>query len=153
MNHDKHEGHDDDEGREEPSRRYRMRLTSPLSPEAEHVMTETIGCAVRVHRELGPGLLESIYRSAMQIELASVGLSHETERRVTINYHGVELRGQRVDLIVENLIVVELKGVARLNDVHRAQVLSYLRATGLRGGLLINFHVPLLRDGLKRFVL
>jgi GxxExxY protein len=154
MNHDKHEGHEDDEGHEEHSSPvYHMRLPSPLTPAAERVMSDTIGCAIRVHHELGPGLLESIYRSAMQIELASAGLSHETERPVTITYHGVELRGQRVDLIVENLIVVELKGVARLNDVHRAQVLSYLRATGLRGGLLINFHVPVLRSGLKRIVL
>jgi GxxExxY protein len=67
--------------------------------------------------------------------------------------HEHHLRGQRVDVIVENLIVVELKGVAKLNEIHRAQVLSYLRATGLRGGLLINFHVPVLRNGLKRIVL
>ena len=89
----------------------------------------------------------------MQIELMEKGLSHEIERPVCIRYRDVELRGQRVDLIVENLIVVELKGVAKLNEIHRAQVLSYLRATGLRGGLLINFHVQVLRDGLKRIVL
>ena len=150
----KHEGHDDSEGHEHhSSRAYRMRLPSPLTPEAERVMSETIGCAIQVHRELGPGLLESIYRSAMQIELMEKGLSHETERPVCIRYRDVELRGQRVDLIVENLIVVELKGVAKLNEVHRAQVLSYLRATGLRGGLLINFHESVLRKGLKRIVL
>ena len=149
-----HEEHDDPEGHEEHSlRRYRMRLPSPLTPEAERVMSETIGCAIQVHRELGPGLLESIYRSAMQIELTAMGLSHETERPVCIKYREVELRGQRVDLIVENLIVVELKGVAKLNEAHRAQVLSYLRATGLRGGLLINFHELVLRRGLKRIVL
>ena len=86
MNHDKHDGHDDDEGHEEHSSRvYRMRLPSPLTPEAERVMSETIGCAIRVHRELGPGLLESIYGSALQIELTTVGLSYETERPVCIN--------------------------------------------------------------------
>ena len=154
MNHDKHEGHEEDEGHEEPSLlRYRMRLASPLSPEAEHVMSETIGCAIRVHRERGPGLLESIYRSALQIELTTTGLSYETERPVCIKYRNVDLHGQRVDLIVDGLVVVELKCVVRLNDVHRAQLLSYLRATGLRGGLLINFHVPVLRSGLKRIVL
>ena len=68
-------------------------------------------------------------------------------------YRDVDLHGQRVDLIVDGLVVVELKCVVRLNDVHRAQLLSYLRATGLRGGLLINFHVPVLRSGLKRIVL
>jgi GxxExxY protein len=131
-----------------------MRLASPLTPEAERVMLETIGCAIRVHRALGPGLLESIYRGAMLIELAAMRLSYETERPVCIKYRDIDLRGQRVDLIVEDLIVVELKGVVRLNDVHRAQVLSYLRATGLRGGLLINFHVSVLRNGgLKRIVL
>jgi GxxExxY protein len=150
----KHEEHDDSEGHEHHSfDSYRMRLPSPLTPEAERVMSETIGSAIQVHRELGPGLLESIYRSAMQIELTDKGLSHETERPVCIKYRDIELRGQRVDLIVENLIVVELKGVAKLNEIHRAQVLSYLRATGLRGGLLINFHVPVLRNGLKRLVL
>lgn len=101
----KPEEHDDSEGHEHHSLRpYRMRLPSPLTPEAERVMSETIGCAIQVHRELGPGLLESIYRSAMQIELMEKGLSHETERPVCIRYRDVELRGQRVDLIVENLI-------------------------------------------------
>jgi GxxExxY protein len=154
MNNDKHDVHEGNEGREEPSsRRYRMRLPSPFSPEAEHVMAETIRCAIRVHRALGPGLLESIYRGALQIELTTAGLSYETERPVCIKYRDVDLHGQRVDLIVEGLVVVELKCVVRLNDVHRAQLLSYLRATGLRGGLLINFHVPMLREGLKRVVL
>jgi GxxExxY protein len=154
MNKNLHEGRDDPEGHDnDSSRRYRMRLPSPLSPEAERVMSETIGCAIQVHRALGPGLLESIYRSAMQIELTETGLSHEIERPVCVKYRDIELRGQRVDMIVENLIVVELKGVAKLNEIHRAQVLSYLRATGLRGGLLINFHVPVLRNGLKRIVL
>src|SRR5688572_25464674 len=83
----KHEEHDDSEGHEHhSSRSYRMRLPSPLTPEAERVMSETIGCAIQVHRELGPGLLESIYRSAMQIELAEKGLSHEIERPVCIRY-------------------------------------------------------------------
>ena len=88
----------------------------------------------------------------MQIELMEKGLSHETERPVCIRYRDVDLRGQRVDLIVEDLIVVELKGVAKLNEIHRAQVLSYLRATGLRGGLLINFHERVLRNGLMIIV-
>jgi GxxExxY protein len=154
MNKNMHEGRDDPEGHENDSApRYRMRLPSPLSRDAERVMSDTIGCAIRVHRELGPGLLESICRSAMQIELAAAGLAHETERPVTIKYWDVDLRGQRVDLIVENLVDVELKCVVRFNDVHRAQVLSYLRATGLRGGLLINFHAPVLRAGLKGIVL
>jgi len=130
----KHEGHDDSEGHEQNSSRAgRMRLPSPLTPEAERVMSETIGCAIQVHRELGPGLLESIYRSAMQIELMEKGLSHEIERPVCIRYRDVELRGQRVDLIVENLIVVELKGVAKLNEIHRARCFRTCARRGCEG--------------------
>src|SRR5688572_1380172 len=148
MNHDKHEGHEDG-----PSRGYRMRLASPLSPEADRAMTETIGCAIRVHRALGPGFLESIYKKAMHAELAATGLSYESERPVRVKYREIEIPGQRVDLIVERLIVVELKSVVRLDEIHRAQLISYLRTTGLRGGLLINFRVAVLHSGLKRVVL
>jgi GxxExxY protein len=146
INHEGHEEHEDH------SAVRRMRLHSPLSPPAERAMTETIGCAIAVHRELGPGFLESIYKRAMYIELASRGLSFQCERAVSVNYRGVEITGQRVDLIVEQEIVVELKAVKHLDDVHRAQVVSYLK-TKLRGGLLINFRVPVLKQGLQRIVL
>jgi GxxExxY protein len=116
-------------------------------------MSETIGCAIRVHRALGPGFLESIYRKAVHIELNAAGLSYESERPVHVKYREVEIKGQRVDLIVESAIVVELKSVVRLDEVHRAQLISYLRTTGLRGGLLINFRVPVLQRGLRRIVL
>ncbi len=145
-----HEGHEEHEG---SSRILGMRLHSPLSPEAEQAMTETIGCAIAVHRELGPGFLESIYKKAMHIELRAHGLAFECERALTVNYRGIEIPGQRVDLIIENQIVVELKAVVRLDDVHRAQVVSYLKTTKLRGGLLINFRVPVLKQGLQRIVL
>ena len=148
MNHDDHDEHDF-----RSSRPYRMRLPSPLTPEAEHVMSETIECAFRVHRELGPGFLESIYRKAMYFELNRAGLSYQSEHAVSVKYREIEIPGQRVDLIVENVIVVELKAVVRFDDVHRAQLISYLRTTGLRGGLLINFHVRVLHSGLKRIVL
>ena len=149
-----HEDHDDIEGHESPSSRpYRMRLPSPLTPEAERVMSDVIGCAIRVHRALGPGFLESIYQKAMHTELAATGLSYESERPVRVKYRDVEIPGQRVDLIVERLVVVELKSVVRLDEIHRAQLISYLRTTGLRGGLLINFRVPVLHAGLKRVVL
>ena len=113
-------------------------------------MSETIECAFRVHRELGPGFLESIYRKAMHFEMNRIGLSFQSEQPVRVRYREIQIPGQRVDLIVENLIVVELKAVARFDDVHRAQLISYLRTTGLRGGLLINFRVPLLHSGLKQ---
>ena len=117
------------------------------------MMTHTIGCALAVHRALGPGFLESIYRKAMCVELEARGLSYEVERPVCVSYRGVDIPGQRIDLIVGGLIVVELKTVARFDRVHVAQVISYLKTTGLRGGLLINFRVPLLVKGLKRIVL
>lgn len=116
-------------------------------------MGDTIACAIRVHRALGPGFLESIYQRAMRIELELCGLSYESERPVNVKYRNHELSGQRVDLIVESVVVVELKSVMRLDEIHRAQLISYLRTTGLRGGLLINFRVPALRRGLQRVVL
>ena len=100
-------------------------------------MHQTIGCAITVHKTLGPGFLESIYRTAMCLEMDARRMSFEQERPVRVAYRGVEIPGQRIDLIVEGLVVVELKAVAQLADVHRAQLVSYLRTTGLRGGLLI----------------
>jgi GxxExxY protein len=148
MNHEgirKHEAH------EVPS--FRMRRKSPLNPDADRIMTHTIGCAISVHRALGPGFLESIYKKAMCLELEARGIPYEVERPVRVAYRGVEIPGQRVDFIVGGLIVVELKTVKRLDGVHIGQLISYLKTTGLRGGLLINFRVPLLVKGLKRIVL
>lgn len=146
MNHEDHDEHEDS-----LKARYRMRIPSPLSPAAEEAMTRTIGCAIEVHRTLGPGFLESIYKKAMCIELQSQGMSYECERAITVTYRGQEIHGQRVDLVVEGLIVVELKAIVR-DPIHEAQVVSYLRTTGLRGGLLINFRVSMLQQGLRRIV-
>jgi GxxExxY protein len=154
--HEEIEGHEDDTvlGKQsDPYSNHRMRLASPLSPETERVMTETIGAAIAVHRVLGPGFMEAIYRKAMCIELQSRGIAFETERPITVKYRSVDLPGQRIDLIVGNAIVVELKAVVRLDEVHRAQLISYLKSMGLRGGLLINFRVDRLQQGLKRVVL
>jgi GxxExxY protein len=129
-----------------------MRLESPWSPEEERVMSDTIGAAIEVRRALGPGFLESIYRKAMYIELRARGLSYEAERPVVVRYRESEISGQRVDLIVGGLIVVELKSILKLDEIHRAQLLSYLKTTGLRGGLLINFRVPVLKAGIRRVV-
>ena len=115
-------------------------------------MSRTIGCAIAVHRVLGPGFIESIYRKAMCIELESRNLAYEKERSIRVTYRGVEIPGQRVDFIVEGVIVLAIKAVTRLDQVHRAQLISYLKTTGLHGGLLINFRVPLLKDGIRRVV-
>ena len=146
MNHEGREGR-------EGFRPFSMRLPSPLSPEAEDAMSETIGCAIAVHKALGPGFLESIYKKAMHIELNARRISYEAEKSVTVTYRDIQIQGQRVDLIVRGLIIVELKAVTRFDDVHRSQVISYLKTTGLQGGLLINFRVPVLKAGLQRIVL
>ena len=152
--HEEHEAHEAYKDRvEDPFSVRRMRTASPLSPKAERVMHATIGAAIAVHRALGPGYLESIYKAAMCIELASRGLSYARERSLEVVYRDIPIPGQRVDLIVEDLIVVELKAVESLADIHRAQLISYLRTTGLRGGLLVNFRVRVLKDGLQRIVL
>jgi GxxExxY protein len=144
-----HEGHDEREG----IRNLGMRLPSPLSDEAERAMTDTIGCAIAVHKALGPGYLESIYQKAMRVEFEAHGIGYESEKSIVVNYRGVQIHAQRVDLIVRGLIVVELKAVTRFDEIHRAQVISYLRTTGLRAGLLINFRARLLKAGLQRIVL
>jgi GxxExxY protein len=142
------------QGREEdPFSRRAMRVASPLSVEEERLMHQTIGCAIAVHRALGPGFLETIYKKAMCIEFEKRGLAYECERTITVTYNGVAIPGQRIDLVIGNLVIVELKAVAGLEEIHRAQLISYLRTTGLRAGLLINFRVRVLKDGLRRVVL
>ena len=165
-NHEEHEDRQGHEHDDKPIRRddrhieqamaspwLHMRVPSPLPPETESVMTETIGCAIAVHRALGPGFLERIYRRAMYIELDAHHLAYEAERRVKVVYREIEIPGQRVDLIVEGLVVVELKSVVHIDQVHCAQVISYMKTAGLRAGLLLNFRAPTLRQGLRRFVL
>lgn len=115
---------------------------------------QVIGAAIEVHRSLGPGLLESAYRSCLVHELRLRGLKVDTEVPVALEYKGLQLSvGYRLDVLVEDLIVVELKTVRSLERVHQAQLLSYLRLARKPVGLLINFHVPVLREGLKRIVL
>jgi GxxExxY protein len=129
-----------------------LRVESPLSEELEFLVTKTIGCCVAVHKELGPGLLETVYARAVRIELGLSGMAFESERVIPISYRGVYLCNQRLDLIVHGQIVVELS-IERLGPVHRAQVVSYLRSTGLRIGLLVNFNVPVIQDGVRRVIL
>ena len=110
-----------------------------------------IGCAIAVHTELGPGLLESICRDCLQIELSSRGLSVEIEKQVPVYYRGQKVRGDlKIDLLVDRRLVVEIKAVDRLHPVHQAQVITYLKLTGCPAGLLINFNATSIRAGLKR---
>jgi GxxExxY protein len=112
-----------------------------------------IGAAIEVHRLLGPGLLESIYEEALDIELHLRGLKVGRQIEVPVHYKGHIIKGLRIDLLVENQVIVELKSVSRLPEVAQAQVLSYLKATGLKRALLINFGLPKLVDGVKRLSL
>ena len=112
-----------------------------------------IGCAIEVHRALGPGLLEHTYEEAMCLEMDRRRLKYSRQAMYPVKYKGDEIGQHRIDLIVENAVVVELKSVERLDPVFMAQVLTYLRCTGLRIGLLINFNGRLLRTGIRRFIL
>jgi GxxExxY protein len=112
-----------------------------------------IRAAMKVHSALGPGLLESAYRACLHHELRKLALNVEVETPLPINYDGVSIEvGYRVDLLLEELVVVELKAVSKLSTLHEAQILSYLKLSQRPVGLLINFHVPRLKTGIKRFV-
>lgn len=112
-----------------------------------------IGAAIEVHRILGPGLLESIYEEALEIELQLRGVKVGRQVERDVDYKGHTIKGLRIDLLIEDQVIVELKSVSRLPEVAQAQVLSYLKATGLKRALLINFGLPKLVDGVKRLSL
>jgi len=117
------------------------------------VTASVVDAAIAVHRALGPGLLESAYEGALSIELRARGHDLGVQVRVAAEYRGRPLEGAyRLDLVVDDCVVVELKAVDRVLDVHVAQVLTYLRLTGHRVGLLLNFNVRLMRDGIRRVV-
>jgi len=112
-----------------------------------------IGAAIAVHRELGPGLLESAYEACLEYELLDRGYVVERQKALPVVYRGVNVDcGFRLDLLIESSVLIELKAVERLERVHEAQVISYLKLTGLHLGLLMNFNVTRLVDGIKRFV-
>jgi GxxExxY protein len=119
----------------------------------DHVTETVIGAAIEVHRALGPGLLESAYEACLVFELVQRGLQVEQQRPLPIVYRDVRLDcGYRLDLLVENAVIVEVKAVDELLPIHRAQLLSYLRLSDKRVGLLLNFNVRALKDGIWRVV-
>jgi GxxExxY protein len=124
----------------------------PIDERDEALAHQVIGAAIEVHRLLGPGFLESIYERAMEYELISCGLLVEREKEILVPYKDIRIPGQRLDLLVGDRVIVELKAVESIAPIHEAQLLSYLKATGLRLGLLINFRVPILKDGVHRIV-
>jgi GxxExxY protein len=128
------------------------RTPSNLPPDVEDVMFRVIGAAIEVHRHLGPGYLESIYHHALLIELRRRCIRFEFEKRIEVIYKGEVLHGQKLDLVVEDKVIVEVKAVSQLEEIHGSQVVSYLRAMGLRAGLLINFNAVVLKAGIRRIV-
>lgn len=118
------------------------------------ISEQIIGAAIAVHRALGPGLLESAYEACLEYELVNRGLKVERQKALPVQYHNVDLDcGYRLDLLVEDSVIVELKSVDRLEPIHDAQLLTYLKLGGWKLGLLINFNVPLLKHGIHRRVL
>ncbi|MEO8194015.1 MAG: GxxExxY protein [Gemmatimonadales bacterium] len=110
-----------------------------------------IGAAIEVHRELGPGLLESNYEDCLEFELACAGHSVDRQQRIPVVYKGIALGSYyRPDVVVDGTVIVEVKAVEKLLGVHQAQIMTYLKVTGLRVGLILNFHTQFLRDGIKR---
>ena len=119
----------------------------------EDLTEKIIGCAIEVHRRLGPGLLEAVYLAAMCIELTHAGLQWKRQISFPVSYRDTMIGEYRPDIIVEDQVVVEIKAVERYDPVFAAQVLTYLRVTGLHVGLLMNFNKAAVKDGIKRYVL
>ena len=126
-------------------------LHGPPIPEKLNAFSgQIIAAAIEVHRHLGPGLLESLYEQALMHEMGLRDMQFQSQVPITIEYKGLKMTGQRLDLLVEDGIIVELKSVEFVHPAHKAQLLSYLKSTGHRLGLLINFNTPLLKDGVTR---
>ena len=120
----------------------------------EALSHKVIGCAIEVHRVLGPGLLESTYQSCLSRELELSDISYLSEAPLPIHYKGIQLDcGYRVDLLVEKKLILELKSVKKLEPIHEAQLLTYLKLSGIKIGLLMNFNTSKLKEGIKRYVL
>jgi GxxExxY protein len=130
-----------------------LQITSGLPPALEALVQQTIGACLAVHRRLGPGLGERAHSRACCVELEFRRMSSEVEKSVPLRYRGRLLCQHRIDLLVERQVVVEIKSVGQIHPVHVAQVVSYLRLTGARVGLVVNFNVAVLKQGIRRVVL
>ena len=129
-------------------------LPSKIIPVQDDPLTrKIIACAIEVHRRLGPGLLEKLYKEAMIIEMELNGLKVEKNVKIPVGYKGKPIGDYFIDLLVEDTVILELKSVERHDSVFEAQILSYMKLTGKKVGLLINFNSKMIKDGVKRFVL
>ncbi|MFC1725176.1 GxxExxY protein [candidate division KSB1 bacterium] len=130
-----------------------MKNKEIIRKKANIITEKVIGASIEVHKSLGPGLLESIYEECLCFELDQLKLSYDRQVNIPVVYKNLKLDGgYRVDLIVENLVIIELKTVEKILPVHEAQLLTYLKITKIPIGLLLNFNVPVLKEGLKRIV-
>lgn len=125
-----------------------------IDMQINEITQRIIGCAIEVHKNLGPGLLESAYEECLAYDLSMTGLSIKRQQPVPVIYKDVKLEcGYRIDILVENYVVVELKALDGINPVHKAQILTYMKFAEKKYGLLINFNVTLLKNGIRRFIL
>lgn len=124
-----------------------------LDTATEALIRNVIGAAIEVHRALGPGYLESVYENALAIELNHQAISYERQKPFEVVYRNKTVGGGQLDFLVQHTLIVELKAVESLTDLFTAQTLSYMKATGRKVALLINFNVPLLKQGIRRFIL
>jgi len=129
------------------------RRNAPREPEHDPLTEAVIGAAIEVHKEVGPGLTENMYEEAICHELDLRGIRYARQVKVPVTYKGKPIGDTRIDLIVEGRLIVELKACEAVTSVHRAQVITYLRVTGHQLGLIINFNVVVLKDGVKRVIL
>lgn len=122
--------------------------------ELNKISYDIIGCAYKVHSKLGPGLLESTYQICLEYELKKLGYFVESEKPLPVVYDEIKLEaGYRIDLMVNKIVIVELKSVEAINDVHIAQILTYMKLSNVKLGLLINFNVKDLKQGIKRYII
>ena len=130
-----------------------LRIASNLPEKHEQLIQRVIGAAIEVHRHLGPGFLESIYERALCHELKLQAIPFEKQVEILVPYKDISIPGQRIDLIIDEFLVLELKAVEDILPIHEAQLLSYLKSTELKIGLIINFKVKQLKSGIRRIIL
>jgi GxxExxY protein len=130
-----------------------LKIASALPEKNEILINKVIGAAIEVHQNLGPGFLESIYERALCHELQLQGIPFEKQVEIRVPYKEISIPGQRIDLIIDSFLILELKTVDKISPVHEAQLLSYLKSTELKVGLIINFKVKQLKSGIRRMVL
>jgi GxxExxY protein len=135
-----------------PQSPQRNSLRSPNKYPHKEITERIISCAIKIHSVLGPGLLENLYEEAMEIEFKHRGIKYIRQKELEIRYQGQSIGKQRLDYLIEDKVILELKSVESINSIHFAQLLTYLKAENVKVGLLINFNVDRLKHGIKRII-